>query len=154
MAKASSAQSDVLPSLETIASQVLVVRAQRVLLGPQLAMLYEVETRALNQAVQRNATRFPSNFVFQLNWDEVENLKSQIVILNEAPDGETEVSRSQSVILKRGKNLKYAAHAFTEQTFVKLRSMLAEHSDLKRKLNTLKKNTMTTSGWCSTPSTT
>ena len=154
MAKASSAQSDVLPSLETIASQVLVVRAQRMLLGPQLAMLYEVETRALKQAVQRNATRFPSDFVFQLNWDEVENLKSQIVILNEAPDGETEVSRSQSVILKRGKSVKYAAYAFTEQTFVKLRSMLAEHSDLKRKLNTLKKNTMTTSGWSSTPSTT
>ena len=153
MAKASSAQSDVLPSLETIESQVLVVRGQRVS-GPQPAMLYEVETRALNQAVQRNATRFPSNFVFHLNWDEVENLKSQIVILNEAPDGETEVSRSQSVILKRGKNLKYPAHAFTEQTFVKLRSMLAEHSDLKRKLNTLKKNTMKTSGWCSTPSTT
>ena len=162
MAESASAKSDVLPSLELIESQVLVVRGQRVLLGPQLAMLYEVETRALNQAVQRNATRFPADFMFQRSWDEVEGLRSQIVILNGIPTAAKESSRSQTVILKRGKNVKYAPYAFTEQgvamlssvlrsdramavnieimrTFVKLRGMLAEHSDLKRKLNTLEK---------------
>jgi len=162
MPDAGSAQTNVLPSLEIIEFQVLVVRGQRVLLGPQLAVLYEVETRVLNQAVQRNLTRFPGDFMFQLSWDEVERLKSQIVILNAVPAGEKGSSRSQTVILKRGGNVKYAPYAFTEQgvamlssvlkseravavnieimrTFVKLRSMLAEHVDLKRKLNALEK---------------
>ena len=176
MAEAAPAQSDVLPSLEIIESQVVVVRGQRVLLGPQLATLYGVETRVLNQTVQRNVTRFPADFMFQLSWDEVESLKSQIVILNRIPVGAKDSSRSQTVILKRGRNVKYAPYAFTEQgvamlssvlksgraiavnieimrTFVKLRSMLAEHSDLKRKLNALEKNMTRTSGWCLTPST-
>lgn len=153
---------DVLPSLEIIESQVLTVRGFRVLLGPQLAALYEVETRTLTQAVQRNAGRFPPDFMFQLSWDEVENLKSQIVILNEPQPGEKEASRSQTVILKRGQNVKYAPYAFTEQgvavlssvlrsdraiavnieimrTFVKLRGMLAQHSELKVKLSQLEK---------------
>ena len=152
----------VLPTLETIESQVLVVRGYRVLLAPQLAALYEVETRVLNQAVQRNIVRFPTDFMFQLNWDEVESLRSQTVILNAAKTGQTTASRSQTVTLKRGGNVAYAPYAFTEQgvamlsgvlkseravavnieimrTFVKLRSMLAEHSDLKLKLTQLEK---------------
>ncbi len=152
----------VLPSLEIIESQVLTVRGQRVLLAPQLAVLYEVETRVLNQAVQRNASRFPADFMFQLSWEEVDSLKSQTVILNAAPVAGDAGSGSQTVILKRGQNVKYAPYAFTEQgvamlsgvlrsdraisvnieimrTFVKLRGMLAEHSDLKRKLDQLEK---------------
>ena len=150
----------ILPTLKTIESQVLVVRGHRVLLAPQLAALYEVETRVLNQAVHRNIARFPTDFMFQLNWDEVENFRSQAVILDGALAGQTAASRSQAVTLKRGGNVKYAPYAFTEQgvamlsgvlkseravavnieimrTFVKLRSMLAEHSDLKQKLKQL-----------------
>jgi uncharacterized protein YcfL len=139
-----------LPSLDIIESQILVIRGQRVLLGPQLAALYEVQTRVLNQAVARNASRFPADFMFQLTWEEVEGVASHTA------------SRSQTVTLKRGQNVKYAPYAFTEQgvamlssalkseravavnieiirTFVKLRGMLAEHSDLKRRLNQLEK---------------
>ncbi len=139
-------QGEGLPSLDVIESQILVIRGQRVLLGPQLAALYEVETRALNQAVARNVSRFPADFMFQLTWEEVESV----------------ASRSQTVTLKRGQNIKYAPYAFTEQgvamlssalkseravavnieiirTFVKLRGMLAEHADLKRRLNQLEK---------------
>jgi ORF6N domain len=71
-----------------------------------------VETRVLNQAVRRNANRFPEDFMFQLAQDEA------ATILN---------SRSQSVILKRGENVKYRPYAFTEQGVAMLSSVL--HSD-------------------------
>jgi len=55
------------------------VRGQRVLLSPDLAMLYEVETKVLNQAVRRNLNRFPGDFMFQLTAEEMSILRSQIV---------------------------------------------------------------------------
>ena len=58
------------------------VRGQRVILDADLARLYGVTTGALNQAVKRNAERFPADFAFQLRPVDVENLKSQIVISN------------------------------------------------------------------------
>lgn len=63
-----------------IRSMIYVVRNQQVMLDNDLAMLYQVETRTLNQAVKRNITRFPERFRFQLTKDEYENLKSQIVM--------------------------------------------------------------------------
>jgi ORF6N domain len=142
---------------EAIGSQVLLLRGQRVLLAQQLAALYGVETRTLNQAVKRNLARFPADFMFQVELEEIENLRSQFVILNESGVAIDDVSRSQFVILKQGSNIKYLPYAFTEQgiamlssvlkseraiavnveimrTFIKLRSILAEHHDLKRQL--------------------
>ena len=63
-----------------IKSMIYVVRNQQVMIDNDLAMLYQVETRTLNQAVKRNITRFPERFRFQLTKDEYKNLKSQIVI--------------------------------------------------------------------------
>ncbi|MEO8249421.1 MAG: ORF6N domain-containing protein, partial [Burkholderiales bacterium] len=68
-----------IPTAETIESNVVLLRGQRVMLAAQLASLYQVQTRVLNQAVQRNVDRFPSDFMFQLTWDEVEELRSQTV---------------------------------------------------------------------------
>ena len=68
-----------------------IIRGQQVMIDSDLARLYEVETRILNQAVKRNIKRFPVDFMLQLSKDEAENLRSQIAISN---------SRSQNVILK------------------------------------------------------
>ena len=72
-----------------------------------LAALYGVETRILNQAVKRNLKRFPSDFMFQLNQEE-----------------SAELSRSQFVILKKGQNIKYLPYAFTENGVAMLSSVL------------------------------
>ena len=70
---------------EHIAQSILFLRGQRVILDRELAAVYGVETRTLNQAVKRNGERFPEDFMFQLNQDEVEGSRSQSVILKPQP---------------------------------------------------------------------
>ena len=82
-----------------IESSILVLRGQRVILAADLARIYGVETRALNQAVKRNRERFPEDFTFRLTREEAMALAQ---------------SRSQPVILKRGGNIKYLPYVFTE----------------------------------------
>jgi hypothetical protein len=65
---------------ERIAGKIVVLRGQKVMLGSDLAELYGVETRVLNQAVKRNLQRFPADFMFQLSAEETALLKSQSVI--------------------------------------------------------------------------
>ena len=65
-----------------IKSMIRDIRGQQVMLDFELAMLYGVETKALNQAVKRNINRFPDDFMFQLTKSELESLRSQIVISN------------------------------------------------------------------------
>ena len=150
-----------------IERRILLLRGQKVMLDFDLAELYGVETRALNQAVKRNRERFPEDFMFQLSWEEAKALlRSQIVILEnttaEKPRKNRRIPRSQSVILESGKNLKFRPFAFTEQgvgmlsgvlsspraiqvhlaiirTFVQLRQILSSHADLARKLESLEK---------------
>jgi hypothetical protein len=62
-----------------VTSKIYVVRNKRIMLDRDLAKLYDVETKVLNQAVKRNIKRFPEEFMFQLNTEEFEILKSQIV---------------------------------------------------------------------------
>jgi hypothetical protein len=66
--------------LEDIERRILLIRGQKVMLSTHLAELYDVETRVLNQAVKRNISRFPEDFMFQLNTSEAEQLVSQNVI--------------------------------------------------------------------------
>lgn len=73
--------------LQTIQNKIYEIRGQRVMLDRDLAALYDVTTGALNQAVKRNADRFPSDFMFQLTDAETENWKSQIVITNSISKG-------------------------------------------------------------------
>jgi phage regulator Rha-like protein len=68
--------------VELVARRIRFIRGQRVMIDRDLAEIYEVETRALNQAVQRNIKRFPQDFMFQLTEAEMENWKSQIVMSN------------------------------------------------------------------------
>lgn len=105
---------------EKIAPLVLLLRHERVLLDSDLAALYGVEIRALNQAVKRNRDRFPADFMFQLTHDEVERLEPHSVRTRNAEPG----LRSQSVILKRGQHRKYLPYAFTEQGVAMLSSVL------------------------------
>ena len=76
-----------------------VVRGQQVLIDRDLAMLYNVGTKALNQAVKRNINRFPADFMFQLTEEEHQSLRSQFVTLNR----EIESLRSQNATLKDGR---------------------------------------------------
>ncbi len=69
-------------NIEVIKKKIYEIRGQRVMIDRDLAELYGVETRTLNQAVKRNMERFPEDFVFTLNEQELENWKSQIVISN------------------------------------------------------------------------
>ena len=65
--------------LAVIQTKIYEIRGQKVMLDFDLAELYQVETKVLNQGVKRNNTRFPHDFMFQLTKEEFENLKSQIV---------------------------------------------------------------------------
>ena len=66
-------------SEETISNTIYYIRNQKVMLDRDLAVLYGIETRVLKQAVRRNITRFPEDFMFELTIEEFDNLRSQIV---------------------------------------------------------------------------
>jgi hypothetical protein len=131
---------------ELIERKIYLVRGHKVMLDRDLAQLYGVATRTLNQAVKRNIRRFPEDFMFQLNFQDVAALRSQIVTLKKG----------------RGQHGKYLPYAFTEngvamlssvlnseravqvniaimRVFVKLREMIASHKDLARRLDNLEK---------------
>jgi len=106
-------------ALEPIKQKIFEIRGQRVMLDRDLAAIYGVEIRALNQAVKRNIERFPEDFMFQLTRSEWEILKSQSAalenwisqnVISSQPDNQQEeLLTSQFVILKkgRGKHPKY-----------------------------------------------
>ncbi len=131
---------------DTVDSRIVVVRGLRVLLDADLAGLYGVEVKALNQAVRRNLERFPADFMFQLSWDEAERSRSQIVTLIKTGE--------------RGGNIKYRPYAFTEQgvamlssvlrskraaqvnveimrAFVRLRGLIGQNQELARRIGAL-----------------
>jgi len=135
--------------VEVIESKIYMVRGRKIMLDRDLAKLYGVKTKVLNQAVKRNKARFPEDFMFQLTKEEAE----EILLFS---------SRSQLVTLKRGQNIKYLPYAFTEQgvamlssvlnseraiqvniqimrTFAKLRQILATHEELRRKIEDLER---------------
>ena len=101
-----------------IESLIHTIRGQKVMLDSDLAMLYGVETRALNQAVKRNLRRFPDDFMFHVTKEEWNALRSQIVTLEDLT--------SQNVILKngRGQHRKFMPYAFTRNGIGMLSSVL------------------------------
>ena len=115
IAKADSAH---LQPLENIENLIHVIRGKQVMLDRDLARLYGVEARALNQAVQRNIERFPEDFMFQLSKEEFENLRSQIVT-----SSEEEILKSQNVISSWGGIRKWP-YVFTENGVAMLSSVL------------------------------
>jgi hypothetical protein len=143
---------------ENLAQLVFFIRGEKVMLAQDLAGLYGVPVRALNQAVKRNIKRFPADFMFQVTNKEFEALKSQIVISNPG-DG---VLKSQIVTSSWGGLRRALPYAFTEQgvamlssvlrskravevniaimrTFVQLRRLMDTNRDLARKIEALEK---------------
>jgi hypothetical protein len=101
---------------DSVLPKIYAVRRQKVVLDADLAKLYGVPTKRLNEAVRRNAGRFPEDFCFFLTEDEDEHLKSQIVTSSLSPK-EAPVLRSQFATLKtdnRGRHRKYLPRVFTE----------------------------------------
>jgi hypothetical protein len=129
---------------EKVEQHIFVLRGQRVMLSHHLAQLYGVQVRVLNQAVQRNRDRFPSDFMFQLDSKEFAHLKSQIVISSWGglrrgrPYAFTEQGVAMLSSVLRSKR---AIHVNVEimRAFVRLRQLLATHADLARKLEQLEK---------------
>ena len=110
-----------------------------------IAELYGVETKVLNQAVKRNITRFPEEFMFQLTRDEIDNLKSQIVTSRETDSVMSQIatspsSRSQFVTLNtgRGSNIKYLPFAFTEQGCAMISAVLKSETAVQVSIQIMK----------------
>jgi hypothetical protein len=148
---------------ENVAQLVFFMRGEKVMFDADLAMLYGVEVRSLNQAVARNHKRFPADFAFQLTDDELAALRSQLVI-SKSPTSQTSSRlRSQIVTSNTGRGgRRYLPYAFTEQgvamlssvlrstravevniaimrTFVQLRRLMGTTRDLARKIEALEK---------------
>lgn len=129
---------------ERIEHSILLLRGQKVMLSTDLAKLYGVAPRVLVQAVKRNRTRFPTDFMFQMTLQEVRNLKSQIVtsswggIRRAAPYAFTEqgVAMLSSVLnSKRAIRVNIAIM----RAFVKLRELVGAHKELAWKLAELER---------------
>lgn len=135
-------------AVESIALSIATVRNQRILLDTDLAQLYGVETKRLNEQVRRNGARFPDDFMFQLTAEEFSALRSQFATLKTG----------------RGQHRKYMPFAFTEhgaimaamvlnspravdvsvyvvRAFVRLRELVANHHDLAKRLDDLEEKT-------------
>jgi hypothetical protein len=131
--------------VDAVTQHILTVRGQRVMLDHDLARLYGVTTKRLNEQLRRNRKRFPSDFAFRLTLDEAKQMAG---------------SRSQIATLKKGQNIKYAPHVFTEhgaimlasvlksriaiqasiyvvRAFVKMRAALIKYADLSRRIDEL-----------------
>ena len=129
---------DLIPQ-DRIASRIFLVRGQKVMLSPDLAEMYGVEPKALVQAVKRNQDRFPDDFMFQLTWEEFENLKPHFVtsswggLRRATPYAFTEQGLAMLSSVLRSKRAVQVNIAIM-RAFVKLREMLATHRDLARGL--------------------
>ena len=110
-----------LSNSDLIRSRIFTIRGVQVMLDRDLAELYGVATKALNQAVKRNIERFPERYMFQLNKDDVANMRSQIVTLNSDDSGS--ILRSQFVTSRWG-GTRYLPYAFTEHGIIMLASVL------------------------------
>ena len=136
---------DIIP-VENIVNKIYFFRGVKVMLDSDLAELYGVETKVLNQAVKRNLNRFPPDFMFQLDKEEYDSLRSHFVTLETG----------------RGQHRKFLPYVFTEhgilmlssvlssekavqvniqimRTFTRLRRMLLTHEELKRKIESMEK---------------
>ncbi len=127
---------------ERIEKAILLLRGQKVLLDADLAELYGVETRILVRAVQRNAERFPEDFMFQLTPEEFEDLRSQIGISSSwggrryAPYAFTEQGVAMlSSVLRSPRAVRVNIEIM--RAFVRLRQVLATHEELSRRLSEL-----------------
>ncbi|MBL7137815.1 MAG: ORF6N domain-containing protein [Bacteroidales bacterium] len=130
---------------EVITSRIYIIRGIKVMIDRDLALLYGVETRELNQAVRRNLKRFPEDFMFQMNAEDLENWKSQIVISNREKMGirhhplvftEQGVAMLSSVL---NSEQAIAVNIQIIRVFTRLRHLLESHTEILQKLEELSK---------------
>lgn len=129
--------------IETIVSKIIIIRSEKVLLDSDLAELYGVETRVLMQAVNRNLTRFPNDFMFQLNEGEFEKLKSHFVTSSwggrrKLPQVFTEQGVAMLSSVLRSKRA-IEVNIAIMRTFVKMRKLLTSHKKLRMKIEAMEK---------------
>ncbi len=123
---------EILTPQEIIENKVYIIRGQRVMLDKDLAWLYEVETKRLNEAVKRNIERFPEDFMFQLSQEEFENLRSQFATSRKDENLISQFAISSSdekILTKIAKSTswggdRYLPYAFTEHGVAMLSSIL------------------------------
>ncbi len=127
--------------VDGVEARIYSARGMRVMLSHDLAELYEVEPRALVQAIKRNPERFPDDFCFQLTADERANLKSQTVISSWGGSRSTPYALTEQGVAMLSGVLRseraVAVNIEIMRTFVKLRTMLESNKDLAKKLATL-----------------
>ncbi|MDP3150776.1 MAG: ORF6N domain-containing protein [Ignavibacteria bacterium] len=131
--------------VESVINIILVVRNQKVILDRDLAVLYNVETRTLKQAVNRNKKRFPSDFMFILNKKEIEQMVSQTVIPSKsyfggsAPFAFTEQGVAMlSSVLKSERAIE--VNILIVRAFVRLREIISTHKKVEEKLKEIDNN--------------
>ena len=152
-------QNDEVVVTTPVESRIMSIRGKQIMIDRDLAELYGVETKRLNEAVKRNIERFPEDFMFELTKEEVECLRSQIVTLKNNPDEMEEESSS-----KRGKHTKYLPYVFTQEgvaalsgvlrspiaiqvnisimrAFVALRQMITGYQELLKRIEELEEST-------------
>ena len=135
-----------------IESLIRVIRGQQVMLDSDLAMLYGVETKALNQAVKRNSNRFPADFMFQLTKEEASHSRSQIVTLNEneissrsqfATFNDEEVLLRSQIVTSNGRGgNRYMPYAFTRNGIAMLSSVLRSDTAVEVNIRIMRAFTM------------
>ena len=132
------------PEPARIRTRIFLIRGQRVMLSSTLADLYGVQPKVLVQAVHRNRSRFPGDFMFQLTRGEFDNLKSQIVtsswggVRRAMPYAFTEQGVSMLASVLRSPRA-VAVNVEIMRAFVQLRRLLGAHADLARKIQDLEK---------------
>ena len=133
---------------EDVARRILILRGEKVLLDADLARLYDVTTKRLNEQVKRNRGRFPPDFIFRLEKHELANLRSQIATSSLAdwggrrypPFAFTEhVALMAANILNSPRAIEVSIYVV--RAFVRLRAAMTMHKDLARKLDALEKKT-------------
>ncbi|CAA9202532.1 ORF6N domain-containing protein [Flavobacterium collinsii] len=128
-------QDQSLLSEETISNKIYYIRNQKVMLDSDLALLYDVETKRLNEQVKRNLSRFPSDFMFQLTKNEFENLKSQIATSSWGGNRKLPFVFTEHGILMLSSVLKSDKAIQTNiqimRIFTKVRQMLLDTTEIK-----------------------
>jgi hypothetical protein len=131
--------------LEAITQRIVVLREQKVLIDADLAALYGVETRRLNEQVRRNKARFPEDFIFELSAEEFTNLKSQFATSSwggrrKLPLAFTEHGAIMAAtVLNTPRAVEPAVYVV--RAFVKLRELVGSHRELARRLDDLEQKT-------------
>jgi len=128
--------------IERITGKIYLIRGQKVMLDRDLANLYEVETRALNQAISRNKDRFPDDFMFELTREEIMRISQIVTSSNIKYSKRVTAFTEQGVamlssVLKSDRSIQVNIQIM--RAFTQLRQMLLTHDELKKKIEAMEK---------------